>query len=101
MKILVGLAASAAIATAGLGLATTANAAPAPTLPAPSYHWCPGEFWNPIWGFNWEGANATTTSTVTGMEMTMAATGAPTITGMTAAPIGDPIAVTTGTVKTP
>ncbi|CPU52608.1 Uncharacterised protein [Mycobacteroides abscessus] len=33
--------------------------------------------------------------------MTMAATGAPTITGMTADPIGDPIAVTTGTVKTP
>lgn len=53
MKIIVGIAASAAIAAGGLGLATSANAAPA--LPAPTYHWCPGEFWNPIWGFNWEG----------------------------------------------
>lgn len=52
MKILVGIAASAAIAAGGLGLAATANAVP--TLPAPTYHWCPGEFWNPIWGFNWE-----------------------------------------------
>ncbi len=52
MKFLVGIAASAAIAASGLGLAATANAAPA--LPAPNYHWCPGEFWNPIWGFNWE-----------------------------------------------
>ena len=23
--------------------------------PALDYHWCPGEFWNPLWGFNWEG----------------------------------------------
>ncbi|WP_100473048.1 hypothetical protein [Mycobacteroides abscessus] len=53
MKILYGIAASAAIAASGLGLAATANAAPAPALPsAPTYHWCPGEFWNPIWGFN-------------------------------------------------
>ncbi|QCH21993.1 hypothetical protein [Mycobacteroides salmoniphilum] len=52
MKILVGIAASAAIAASTLGLAATADAAPA--LPAPNYHWCPGEFWNPIWGFNWE-----------------------------------------------
>lgn len=50
MKILLGIAASAAIAASGLGLAATANAAPA--IPAPAYHWCPGEFWNPIWGFN-------------------------------------------------
>ncbi len=52
MKLLVGIAASAAIAASGLGLAATANAAPAPELPAPTYHWCPGEFWDPIWGFN-------------------------------------------------
>ncbi|WP_078290630.1 hypothetical protein [Mycobacterium sp. D16R24] len=52
MKLLVGIAASAAIVASALGLAATADAAPA--LPAPDYHWCPGEFWNPIWGFNWE-----------------------------------------------
>ncbi|MUM15491.1 hypothetical protein FZI91_18010 [Mycobacterium sp. CBMA271] len=52
MKILLGIAASAAIAAGGLGLAASANAARAPELPAPTYHWCPGEFWNPIWGFN-------------------------------------------------
>ena len=28
-----------------------AQAAP---VPAPLYHWCPGDFWDPGWGFNWE-----------------------------------------------
>ncbi|CRZ14435.1 Secreted protein antigen [Mycolicibacterium neworleansense] len=23
--------------------------------PPPDYHWCPGEFWHPEWGFNWGG----------------------------------------------
>ncbi len=54
MKLLVGIAASAAIAAGSLGLAATASAAPAPAMPAPDYHWCPGEFWHPEWGFNWE-----------------------------------------------
>jgi hypothetical protein len=22
--------------------------------PAPLYHWCPGEFWRPEWGFNFD-----------------------------------------------
>jgi hypothetical protein len=37
---------------AGLGLAAgTAHAEP---FPAPTYHWCPGDFWDPGWGFNWD-----------------------------------------------
>ena len=23
--------------------------------PLPDYHWCPGEFWDPGWGNNWDG----------------------------------------------
>ena len=23
--------------------------------PMPDYHWCPGQFWDPGWGFNWGG----------------------------------------------
>jgi hypothetical protein len=59
------LLASAALGLAGFGLAATAQAetgfgsAPeyrAPEYRAPEYHWCPGDDWNPEWGFNWEWA---------------------------------------------
>jgi hypothetical protein len=36
---------------AGLSAAGVAEAAPAP---APEYHWCPGQWWDPGWGPNWE-----------------------------------------------
>src|SRR5260370_41995198 len=38
----------------GLGLTSgTAQAEPG-FGPAPLYHWCPGEFWRPEWGFNFD-----------------------------------------------
>ncbi|MFV8052108.1 hypothetical protein [Mycobacterium sp. 48b] len=51
------IAATAAVLTAGIGLAGLGGgvAQAAPTVPLPDYHWCPGEFWHPEWGFNWGG----------------------------------------------
>ncbi|WP_074245949.1 hypothetical protein [Mycobacteroides abscessus] len=46
-KTLLITAALGAVATGGITAAAEAAAAPMPT-----YHWCPGEFWNPIWGLN-------------------------------------------------
>jgi hypothetical protein len=37
---------------AGLGAAAVADAQPAPL---PDYHWCPGQWWDPGWGNNWDG----------------------------------------------
>jgi hypothetical protein len=51
-------AATAALVSAGIGvtgLALAGGTAHAGPLPAPMYHWCPGDFWDPGWGFNWEG----------------------------------------------
>jgi hypothetical protein len=46
------MAVSAGLGMAGLGLASgTAQAEPGPV---PLYHWCPGDFWDPGWGDNWE-----------------------------------------------
>jgi hypothetical protein len=44
---------SGGLGLAGLGLAS----GPAQAEPGPfsAYHWCPGDFWDPGWGFNWEG----------------------------------------------
>jgi hypothetical protein len=43
---------SGSVGLAGMGVASgIAHAAPAP---APLYHWCPGDFWDLGWGFNWE-----------------------------------------------
>ena len=40
------------IGATGLGLASgTAQAEP---YRPPTYQWCPGDFWDPHWGFNWE-----------------------------------------------
>ncbi|ORJ58832.1 hypothetical protein B5M45_16930 [Mycobacterium simiae] len=41
---------AAALGLAGFGAATV-TAAPGP---APEYHWCPGQSWDPGWGRNWD-----------------------------------------------
>jgi hypothetical protein len=41
----------AALGAAGIGGAVDAQAQPAPL---PDYHWCPGQWWDPGWGDNWE-----------------------------------------------
>jgi hypothetical protein len=43
---------SGGVGLAGLGVAS--GIAQATPVPAPLYHWCPGDFWDPGWGFNWE-----------------------------------------------
>lgn len=45
---------AAAAGLVGVGTATVAQAQPAPI---PQYHWCPGQFWDPGWGPNWDGGN--------------------------------------------
>jgi hypothetical protein len=56
IKGFVGLATTALVAgalgLAGLGLAS--GIAQAEPRPFPPYHWCPGDFWNPVWGGNWD-----------------------------------------------
>lgn len=50
------IAAATAI-TAGLGLAGVGAASIAeaqPVGPMPDYHWCPGQFYDPGWGNNWD-----------------------------------------------
>jgi hypothetical protein len=50
-------AATAVLVSGGLGLAglgLAAGTAHAEPIPAPMYHWCPGEFWDWTWGFNWD-----------------------------------------------
>ncbi|MFL0180502.1 MULTISPECIES: hypothetical protein [unclassified Mycobacterium] len=39
---------------AGTGLIGLGVAAQARALPAPVYHWCPGQTWDSTWGMNWE-----------------------------------------------
>jgi hypothetical protein len=49
--------ATTVLVSAGLGLASgtlAAGTAHAQPIPAPAYHWCPGDFWHPEWGDNWE-----------------------------------------------
>jgi hypothetical protein len=52
------IAAATAITTglglAGLGAASVAGALPGPGGPLPDYHWCPGQWWDPGWGNNWD-----------------------------------------------
>jgi hypothetical protein len=49
------IAAATALTTglglAGLGAASVAEAYPGPM---PDYHWCPGQFYDPGWGNNWD-----------------------------------------------
>jgi hypothetical protein len=68
MRNVMRIATSSLVLTGGLGLAGLGAAAVAeaePIAPPPTYHWCPGEWWDPGWGDNWEGAVAMTTSTAT------------------------------------
>jgi hypothetical protein len=50
------IAAATAIASglglAGVGAASVAEAMP--MAPLPDYHWCPGEWFDPGWGNNWD-----------------------------------------------
>ncbi|MGO9928691.1 MAG: hypothetical protein ACLPLP_21900 [Mycobacterium sp.] len=57
MKNIARVAASTAVMAAGLGLAGLGAAAVAQAQPAPfpDYHWCPGQWWDPGWGGNWDG----------------------------------------------
>jgi hypothetical protein len=57
MKSIARVAASTVVMTASLGLGSLGAAAVAQALPAPvpDYHWCPGQFFDPGWGFNWDG----------------------------------------------
>jgi hypothetical protein len=46
---------SALIMTTGLGLAGLGVASVAEAQPGPFPQWCPGDFWDPGWGGNWDG----------------------------------------------
>lgn len=48
---------SAFIMTAGLGLAGLGAATVAEAQPGPFPQWCPGDFWDPGWGGNWDGGH--------------------------------------------
>jgi len=56
MKDFARVAASTVAMAAGFGLAGLGAAAVAPAQPAPlpDYHWCPGQWWDPGWGANWD-----------------------------------------------
>jgi hypothetical protein len=57
-KLLVGTAAAAMlVGVVGSGLAPGSANAQIGGFPIPDYHWCPGQFWDPGWGFNWDGAD--------------------------------------------
>jgi hypothetical protein len=45
---------TAGFGLAGLGAASVAEAFPGPAGPLPDYHWCPGQFFDPHWGNNWD-----------------------------------------------
>ncbi|EUA52723.1 hypothetical protein I552_8831 [Mycobacterium xenopi 3993] len=57
----------AGLGLAGFGLAAVADAQPGPF---PNYHWCPGQYWDPGWGDNWDWAAATTTGITTATRTT-------------------------------
>jgi hypothetical protein len=50
-RIAAATALTAGLGLAGLGAASVAEAYPGPM---PDYHWCPGQFWDPGWGNNWD-----------------------------------------------
>ncbi len=49
------LAATGFALIVGLGLAGAGAATPAHAAPGPFPQWCPGNFWDPAWGPNWDG----------------------------------------------
>jgi hypothetical protein len=54
MKKSARFAAATAMLVAGLGLAGLGTATEAQAQPGPFPNWCPGEFWDPGWGPNWD-----------------------------------------------
>src|ERR1700679_953738 len=48
-------AAATAVMAAGLGLAGLGVATEAQAQVGPFPQWCPGDFWDPGWGNNWDG----------------------------------------------
>ncbi|MCV7029782.1 hypothetical protein [Mycobacterium sherrisii] len=51
------LAATIFAGAAVAGLVGVGNAADAVAAPGPFPQWCPGEFWDPGWGNNWDWNN--------------------------------------------
>jgi hypothetical protein len=51
-QIAAATAITAGLGLAGVGAASIAEAQPAG--PLPDYHWCPGQFFDPGWGNNWD-----------------------------------------------
>jgi hypothetical protein len=51
-QIAAATAITAGLGLAGVGVASVAEAQPAG--PLPDYHWCPGQFYDPGWGNNWD-----------------------------------------------
>jgi hypothetical protein len=55
MKNIARVAVSALVISSGLGLAGLGAATVAQAQPGPFPQWCPGDFWDPIWGGNPDG----------------------------------------------
>ena len=54
VKILLRLVATVFAIIVGLGLAGLGVATEAQAQPGPFPQWCPGDFWDPGWGDNWD-----------------------------------------------
>jgi hypothetical protein len=52
-RIAAATAITAGLGLAGIGAASLAEAQP--SAPLPDYHWCPGQWFDPAWGHNWDG----------------------------------------------
>ncbi|MBX9983000.1 MAG: hypothetical protein K2Z76_26010, partial [Mycobacterium gordonae] len=57
MKTSLRLAATTFALTAGLGMYGLGLATGAQAQPGPLPQWCPGDFWDPVWGNNWDNVN--------------------------------------------
>jgi hypothetical protein len=55
VKNIARVAVSALIISSGLGLAGLGAATVAQAQPGPFPQWCPGDFWDPLWGGNPDG----------------------------------------------
>ncbi len=49
----IAFALAGAMGLFGVGTAVQASAQPAGPFP----QWCPGDFWDPLWGDNWDGGH--------------------------------------------
>ena len=56
---------------AGLGVIGVGAAVDAQAQPGPFPQWCPGEFWDPGWGDNWDGGHCHDNSVLGGITMTV------------------------------